>query len=72
MAGLNEYKLKQGFKELFQATAFEYLAQHRLQAARQALLESSKTAAEVAYEWEYSSPQYFNNIDFSILFLVFV
>ncbi len=59
--GLNEYKLKRGFKETFQATVFGYLTEHRLNLARRYLLDTQKTAAEVAFELGYSSPQHFNN-----------
>lgn len=59
--GLNEYKLKRGFKETFQTTVFGYLTEQRLQLARRYLLDTTKTAAEVAYELGYASPQHFNN-----------
>jgi AraC family transcriptional activator of pyochelin receptor len=59
--GLNEYKLKRGFKETFQTTVFGYLTAQRLQLARRYLLDSQKTAAEIAFELGYSTPQHFNN-----------
>ena len=59
--GLNEYKLKRGFKETFQTTVFGYLTEQRLQLARRFLLDTQKTAAEVAYELGYTTPQHFNN-----------
>ncbi|MEL7006628.1 MAG: AraC family transcriptional regulator [Bacteroidota bacterium] len=58
--GMNEFKLKNGFKELFQSTIFGYLTERRLNMARQYLLDTNKTAAEIAYELGYSSPQHFN------------
>ncbi|MDJ1469961.1 helix-turn-helix transcriptional regulator [Xanthocytophaga flava] len=61
IVGLNEYKLKRGFKEIYQTTIFGYLADHRLLQARQLLLDTAKTASEIAYELGYSSPQHFNN-----------
>lgn len=60
VVGINEYKLKRGFKEVFKTTVFGYLADHRLDTARQELLESGKTISEIAYETGYSSPQHFS------------
>lgn len=60
--GLNEYKLKRGFKELFRTTVFGYLAEQRLLLARQYLQDTHKTAAEIAAELGYSTPQHFNNV----------
>lgn len=59
--GLNEYKLKRGFKEMFRTTVFGYLTEQRLLLARQTLLDTRKTAAEISYELGYSTPQHFNN-----------
>jgi len=59
--GLNEYKLKRGFKETFQTTVFGYLTDQRLLLARRYLLDTEKTDAEIAYELGYSTPQHFNN-----------
>jgi AraC family transcriptional activator of pyochelin receptor len=59
--GLNEYKLKRGFKETFNNTVFGYLTEQRLQLARRYLLDTRKTAAEIAFELGYSTPQHFNN-----------
>jgi AraC-like DNA-binding protein len=59
--GLNEYKLKRGFKETFRTTVFGYLTEQRLLLARQYLCDTRKTAAEIAFELGYSTPQHFNN-----------
>jgi AraC family transcriptional activator of pyochelin receptor len=59
--GLNEYKLKRGFRETFNTTVFGYLTDRRLHLARRYLLDTRKTAAEIAYELGYSTPQHFNN-----------
>ena len=61
LVGLNEYKLKRGFKETFNTTVFEYLTGQRLQLANQYLLDTQKPSAEIAYELRYASPQHFNN-----------
>lgn len=58
--GLNEYKLKKGFKELFDTTIFGFIHQHRMQKARRLLLDTNKSAKEIAYETGYSSPQHFS------------
>jgi AraC-like DNA-binding protein len=59
--GLNEYKLKRGFKEVFNDTVFGYLTEQRLQLAKQYLLDTEHTAAEIATQLGYSTPQHFNN-----------
>ena len=58
--GINEYKLKRGFKEIFQTTVFGYLSDYRLTKARLILRDRSKTITEIAYDLGYSSPQHFS------------
>lgn len=60
IAGLNECKLKRGFKEQFGQTVFGYLADFRLSEARAQLIEGGKTASELAFELGYSSLQHFS------------
>jgi len=60
-AGINEYKLKKGFKEMFGNTVFGYLSDTRLELARTELLEKQKSASELAFELGYSSLQHFSN-----------
>nr|WP_295928592.1 AraC family transcriptional regulator [uncultured Dyadobacter sp.] len=59
--GLNEYKLKKGFKETFNNTIFGYLTDQRLQLAKQYLLDTQQTAAEISTQLGYATPQHFNN-----------
>ncbi len=59
--GLNEFKLKKGFKETFNNTIFGYLTDQRLQLARQYLLDTQQTAAEISTQLGYATPQHFNN-----------
>jgi len=59
-AGINEYKLKRGFKEMFGNTVFGYLADSRLELAKTDLLERTKSASEIAFELGYSSVQHFS------------
>ena len=59
VAGLNEYQLKVGFKEIYGNTVFGYLLDHRLDHAR-VLLDSAKYQVnEVAYQIGYSNPSHF-------------
>lgn len=60
MMGINEYKLKKGFKELFGTTVFGYIHGMRMSLAKKLLLGTDKTAQEIAYETGYSSPQHFS------------
>ena len=59
VAGLNEYQLKVGFKEIYGNTVFGYLLNHRLDHAH-VLLDSAKFQVnEVAYQIGYSNPSHF-------------
>jgi AraC-like DNA-binding protein len=60
IAGLNEFKLKKGFRELFNQSVFGYLTDYRMEMAKILLLESQKTVSELAFELGYSSPQHFS------------
>lgn len=60
LVGINEYKLKRGFKELFGITVFGYIHNIRMSMAKKLLLGTNKTAKEIAYETGYSSPQHFS------------
>ncbi|PJJ47870.1 helix-turn-helix transcriptional regulator [Hymenobacter chitinivorans] len=60
IAGLNEFKLKKGFKEMFGQPVFSYLADYRLTEAEAQLIEGRKTASELAFELGYSSLQHFS------------
>jgi AraC family transcriptional activator of pyochelin receptor len=61
VAGINEYKLKRGFKETFGNTVFGYLSDTRLELAKTDLQEKKKSASEIAFELGYSSVQHFSN-----------
>lgn len=58
--GLNDFKLKKGFKELFGATVFSYLNELKMEYGRQMLLESTCTIYEVAYILGYHDPYNFS------------
>lgn len=57
--GVNEMKLKQGFKEIFGQSIHQYVVNYRLTLAREILLDSDKSIAEVAFECGYSYPSHF-------------
>lgn len=61
LVGINEYKLKGGFKELFNMTVYGYIREQRLLSAYQYLLDTELSAAQIAMQLGYSSPQHFNN-----------
>lgn len=58
--GLNDYKLKQGFRYCFGTTVFGYLHSHRLELAKQLLAEGDLNIIEVAYSIGYASPTSFS------------
>lgn len=58
-AGLNEFKLKKGFKEIFNNSVFGYLNEYRLHGAREMLL-SGQVIKEVADHFGFSSVQHFS------------
>ncbi|MGG6293697.1 helix-turn-helix transcriptional regulator [Leptolyngbya sp. AN02str] len=59
--GLNDHKLKQGFRHVFGTTAFGYLRDHRLQQAKELLHDSNQTIAKIATTVGYKSPEAFCN-----------
>jgi AraC family transcriptional activator of pyochelin receptor len=60
IAGINEFKLKRGFKELFGNTVFGYLTDARLDLALSELEKGRKTITEIAFELGFSSLQHFS------------
>lgn len=59
IAGINEFKLKKGFREIFNTSVFGYLNDYRLHEAKQ-LLYSGNTIKEVADRFGFSSVQHFS------------
>ncbi|MEO4006025.1 AraC family transcriptional regulator [Flavobacterium sp. CAU 1735] len=57
--GLNDFKLKKGFKEVFNTTVFGYLHELRMQKAKHLLLDQKRTIAEVADYCGYEYVQHF-------------
>lgn len=61
IAGINEFKLKQGFKEVFNNTVYGFLSDYKLNQARELLLSGGVAIKEVADQLGYSSVQHFNS-----------
>lgn len=58
--GLNERKLKQGFRQVFGTTVFGYLRDYRMQQAKQLLHNSNLTVASIAAMVGYRNPEAFS------------
>lgn len=58
--GLNDCKLKRGFRQVFGTTAFGYLHAQRMERARQLLGENELNVAEVACAVGYTNPSHFS------------
>jgi len=58
-AGINDYKLKKGFKELIGETVFGYLYKIRMERAYDYLSKEKKTVNEVAFLVGYKNAQHF-------------
>lgn len=60
IVGINEYKLKRGFKEMFGSTVFGYLSDARLEIAKNEIIQRNKSVSEIALDLGYSSVQHFS------------
>ncbi|WP_158800183.1 AraC family transcriptional regulator [Pedobacter sp. L105] len=60
LAGLNVFKLKNGFKSIFGDTVFGYINELKMAKAKTMLLEEKKQVNEVAYLLGYNSPNNFS------------
>lgn len=60
ISGINEFKLKKGFREVFNNTVFGYLTDHKLKEARELLLYQKVPIKDVADQLGYSSVQHFS------------
>lgn len=60
--GLNDCTLKRGFREVFGTTAFGYLHDHRLEQARQLLLENRFNVSEIAAQVGFGSCSYLSKV----------
>ncbi|MEM6424499.1 MAG: AraC family transcriptional regulator [Cyanobacteria bacterium P01_D01_bin.128] len=57
--GINDHKLKKGFRQVFGATAFGCLLQYRLERARQLLAAGDMSVIEVAHQVGFANRSYF-------------
>jgi AraC-like DNA-binding protein len=55
LVGLNDFKLKQGFKQIFNTTVFGYVYEQRMQRAQQLLQERYMNVEEVAHALGYAN-----------------
>jgi AraC family transcriptional activator of pyochelin receptor len=60
LCGLNEFKLKNGFKQVFDNTVYGYLNDHRMLHARRLVLEGSTSLTDIADIFGFSSIQHFS------------
>ena len=60
LVGINDRKLKQGFREVFGTTVFGYLRDRRLEQAQELLLSGQIQVKDAAKTVGYSSPTSFN------------
>ena len=57
--GLNEYRLKEGFKNIYGKTVFQFLNDYRLDTARHILDEGKTKVNDAAYQIGYTNPSHF-------------
>ncbi len=57
--GLNEYRLKEGFKNIYGKTVFQFLNDYRLDTARQLLDSKHIKVNDAAYHIGYTNPSHF-------------
>ncbi|MFB6456272.1 helix-turn-helix transcriptional regulator [Chitinophaga sp. Hz27] len=60
ICGLNEFKLKKGFRLLFGQSVFGFVSNERLNTARQQILQGDHNISEIAYALGYTHPQHFH------------
>ena len=61
-SGINEAKLKEGFRELFGNSIHTYLLQLRLEKAKQLLLTTNLTITNITYHIGYSHVTHFTSM----------
>lgn len=53
--GINDYKLKKGFKKLYGTSVYDFLIEMRLEKARELLLDTDNTIQDIAFETGYKN-----------------
>ena len=61
-AGINEAKLKEGFRELYGNSIHTYIQQLRLEKAKQLLLTTSMPVTDITYHIGYSHVTHFTTL----------
>ncbi len=56
---LSEYKLKEGFKQIYGTTLFSYLLDYKLELSKKLLKNEKMSVQDVAYEIGYDNPSHF-------------
>ncbi|WP_343667806.1 AraC family transcriptional regulator [Chitinophaga sp.] len=59
-AGINEFKLKNGFRLVFDNTVYGYLNDHKMEHARQLLQSPAQSVTQIAEQLGFSSVQHFS------------
>lgn len=62
MAGINEFKLKTGFKEMFGTTVYGYMLDKRMSKARSLLENGTHSVSDAAWEVGYTNVSHFISI----------
>lgn len=57
--GISEYRLKEGFKNIYGKTVFQFLSDYRLEMARKLLDDGDLKVSEAAYQIGYHNPSHF-------------
>jgi AraC-like DNA-binding protein len=60
LCGLNEFKLKKGFREIFGTTVFGYFNTLRLEQAHHLLCNTRLSISDIAYQTGWAHPQHFH------------
>lgn len=59
MTGLSEYKLKEGFKQVYGTTVYGFVLDKKLEIARENLEKGEMQVKDIAYEIGYENPSHF-------------
>jgi AraC-like DNA-binding protein len=62
ISGINEFKLKAGFKAVFGTTIYDYLRSIRLERAYSLIRDGELSVSEVAYRVGYEKPSHFSKL----------
>ncbi|MCX2474019.1 AraC family transcriptional regulator [Pedobacter sp. MC2016-05] len=61
LVGTNEFNLKRDFKALFGKTVFAYLNQHKMEKAKNMLIEEDTTVSEISKRMGYKHATHFTS-----------